>query len=128
MDAKQLTQELALKAINAVHTLVSDFNRGLITQGQVSAGCQAVFNTVSGLVDTETVQLLSDAAKEYRCTGYDVEAVRTAQGIQGTIRVCGKGRVMRFIAQPLFQAGAGVDEPDAEAKDAVMRYIPTLGS
>lgn len=127
MDAEQLTKELSLKALSAITTLVSDYKRGLITKGQVSSGCRAVFDTVSGLVGTEVINLVSQAAAEFKSKGFEVEIIKHADGtLRGALRVCGKGKVLRIRAEPHFAAPYNVDEPDMSARRVMDRYMEDL--
>lgn len=118
MDAKQLTDELHLKAMTALTCIIQDEQRGIISPAQAATGVRAIFDTVGGLVPTEAFDLISLVGKEYKGkTGTQVDMVKVGDHLEGVIRFCHSGAVLRVThAVPHRRPAYTTDEVDAEAK------------
>lgn len=124
-----LANELSLKAMTAVGSLIADYDRGLISKAQVASGCRAIFDTVGGLVTPKALDLISQAAKEYQCKGYEVLMVRTPEGLRGTVRQCGGAKVVKFRTEgisSLEHQRNQLDEPDLAARKLSENYVESL--
>lgn len=121
-----LTNELSLKAMTSIGNLISDYDRGLISKGQVATGCRAVFDAVGGLVSPSCLDLLSQAAKEYACKGYEVLLVNTEEGLQGTIRQCGGAKVIAVQSKSVWRAPTDAPESDLVARNMSEKYVGKL--
>lgn len=132
MDAEQLVRELNLKAMTAISNLLSDYDRGLISRAQANTGCRAVFDTVSGLVSSDTFEYISMAANEFKgakgCQ-LSLRKDKTGTAFEGILRICGSGKLIRVRGTPYHAAPpytAHVDdavEPDRAAMDAAAQYM-----
>lgn len=115
MDTRQLTQELNFKVLDAVHNLLRDHERGLITRAEVKTGVRAIFDSVAGLVPTTTFNLLSEAAEEYK-GAHGIEAYKY-NGNGNILHVTGTGRVLH-VNSVMSLKYPGYTDSDADAHAA----------
>lgn len=114
MDADQLSQELNLKAMTALSSVVADEERGLISKAEAKTAIRAIYEVVGGLVPTSTFDLISAASEQYKHhRGWDVQMVNVAGELKGVARVCGNGAVIRITgAVPHRKPSNNVDETE----------------
>lgn len=125
MDTEQLREELNFKVLTAVHSIVSDERRGLITKAQANTGIRGIFDAVSGLVSQDNFDLLSAASEEYKhAKGVDVTFIKAVDGITGTIRICGNGALLSYRqGRPMILPRYNVEEEvDLEARERQEAY------
>lgn len=129
MDARQLSEELNLKAMNSLTNVVNDEARGLISKAQAGTACRAIFDVVGGLVSTETVDLISAAVEQYKGHhGWMGNLVRRGDHMEGYIRVCGPAAVIRINhATPHRKPSYNVEEEtNILARDDADRLFANL--
>lgn len=129
MDSRRMTEELNLKAYTAISNILTDYERGVISKGQAATGVRAVFDAVGGLVSSQTLEHISMAGDYFKgARGYEVQWINKGQHLEGVMRVCGTGAVVR-----VFKASAHVvpryndsDDADALARDEADRLMRAL--
>lgn len=122
MDAKQLINDINLKAMDSLGNVIQDYERGLISKAQAATGCRAIFDCVSGIATKEVFDLVSQAAAEFSGThGVEVNIKPGRDNgeltFSGTIRYCGLAQVLRFRAVPHYTGSYNDDEPDLIARE-----------
>lgn len=129
MDTEQLREELNFKVLTAIHGIVNDERRGLITKAQANTGIRGIFDAVSGLVSQDNFDLLSAASEEYKhAKGVEVTFIKATDGIQGSIRICGNGALLSYRqGKPMILPRYNVEEEvDLEAKERQEAYHKRL--
>lgn len=118
MDAKQLSDELNLKAMTALTGIIQDEARGLISPAQAATGVRAIFDMSSGLISSESFELISLAAAEYKGKrGMDVQLIKSPNGhLEGVLRVCGTGAVLRINRAVPHLMPTYADDADVDAR------------
>lgn len=59
MEVPSIREELSRKALNTLQSLLIDRERGVLTEAQFGAALNVLWDTVSGLVDREFMDLIS---------------------------------------------------------------------
>jgi hypothetical protein len=72
--------------------VISDYERGLISKAQAATGCRAVWDTVSGLVGGEVLDLINQASLEYR-GARGVEFALDPKTARGYLYRCGTAMI-----------------------------------
>lgn len=97
MEANQILEEINLKALAALTTIIQDEKRGLLTKGQAATGIRGIFDSVSGLVSQECFDLISLAANEYKdASEVDVNLIRSGDNIVGVMRFPKTGAILEI--------------------------------
>lgn len=129
MDSEQLSHEINIKAINALSNIMDDERRGIITRAQAKTAVRAIYDTVGGLVPTDTFDLISQAAEEYKqAHGTEVQWFRVGSDIKGICRIAGTGKVLRIdraTPQRIPSNNTDIDD-DAAAKDHAAKLFAKL--
>lgn len=129
MDPWKLKSEVSQKVIGALQAIVSDHERGLISRAQAATGVRGIYDATSGLVDTETFDILSEVAQRYKGVhGVEVQFKRVGKHLEGYVRVCGRGRVVRITqAIPHYTAAYTDENADTEAARQAARLFNDIG-
>jgi hypothetical protein len=120
MDAGQVIEELSFKVNMALHTLVSDYERGLISRAQARTGVKAIGESVMGLVTQDTFDLIGvidQQLSDKDTRGAETRVRGIGNGLARSLHfVCGTGQVYAVTGkiQPIYRPD--YNDPDAALK------------